>query len=158
MENIEEIKKDKIKKDNIKKDNIKKDNIKKYYKNKYKNDIVIKKYWNKRIESKINQIFDNIVKRTHVALILQNITKTYTYIELLGSSLQDFEIYLTSKFKEGMSLDNYGEWEIDHIKPISSFNLNNKLELFECCNYNNLQPLWKKENRIKSNKYNINSD
>ena len=65
---------------------------------------------NKRIESKINQIFDNIVKKTHIALIIQNITKTYTYIELLGCSLQDFEIYLTSKFKEGMSLDNYEEW------------------------------------------------
>jgi hypothetical protein len=49
------------------------------------------------------------------------------------------------------------EWEIDHIKPISLFNLNNEDELLECFNYKNLQPLWKLENLLKSNKF-ISSD
>ena len=52
-----------------------------------------------------------------------------------------------------MTFENYGEWEIDHIKPISLFNLNNENELFECFNYTNLQPLWKLDNIKKSNKF-----
>lgn len=55
-------------------------------------------------------------------------------------------------FKDDMSFDNYGEWELDHIIPISSFNLHNNDELFKCFNYKNVQPLWKTENRKKSNK------
>jgi len=49
-----------------------------------------------------------------------------------------------------MSWDNYGEWHIDHIIPISLAKtleegiILSKLE--------NLQPLWAKENILKSNK------
>jgi len=134
------------------KEQIKKENIKNYYKNKYKNKNIINQYYKKINNNKINQIFNSITKRTYKALLKQNINKKYTYLELLGCDLLEFELYLISKFKDGMTLDNYGEWEIDHIKPISLFNLNNDKELFECCNYNNLQPLWKKDNIIKSNK------
>ena len=63
------------------------------------------------------------------------------------------KIDLANKFKKGMSWDNYGEWEIDHIRPCSSYNLKDPDQQLECFNYSNLQPLWKKENRKKSNKY-----
>ena len=74
---------------------------------------------------------------------------------MLGCDLLEFELYLLTKLKDDMSFNNYGKWEIDHIKPISLFNLNNEKELLECCNYKNLQPLWKLDNIFKSNKYNI---
>lgn len=83
----------------------------------------------------------------------QNVNRKYTYSELLGCSLLELELHLESNFQVRMTFDNYGEWEIDHIKPISLFNLNNDDELFECCNYKNLQPLWKIDNIKKSNKY-----
>jgi hypothetical protein len=134
------------------KEQIKKENIKNYYKNKYKNKNVINQYYKKINNNKIDQIFNSINKRLYKALLKQNINKKYTYLELLGCDLLEFELDLINKLKEGMTLENYGEWEIDHIRPISLFNLNNNNELFNCCNYNNLQPLWKKENIIKSNK------
>ena len=51
-----------------------------------------------------------------------------------------------------MNWDNYGEWEVDHIKPCSSFNLLNEEERKECFHYSNLQPLWKGDNREKHDK------
>jgi hypothetical protein len=134
------------------KEQIKKENIKNYYKNKCKNNNIINQYYNKINNNKINQIFNNITKTTYKTLLKQNVNKIYTYLKLLGCNLLEFEVYLLEKLKDGMTFDNYGKWEIDHIKPISLFNLNNENELFECCNYKNLQPLWKIDNILKSNK------
>ena len=53
-----------------------------------------------------------------------------------------------------MSWDNHGEWHIDHIKPISKFSFDDDIKIIN--GLNNLQPLWKKDNLIKSNKYNGN--
>ncbi len=51
-----------------------------------------------------------------------------------------------------MTFENFNEWEMEHIKPISSFNLNLKDDLYRCFNYKNTQSLWKHVNRVKSNK------
>jgi hypothetical protein len=48
---------------------------------------------------------------------------------------------------------NHGQiWEIDHIKPCSSFDLTDLEQQKQCFHYTNLQPLFKTENRQKSNK------
>ena len=62
-------------------------------------------------------------------------------------------IHLEKQFKPGMTLDNYGEWHIDHIKPITKFDLKNENELRKCFHYKNLQPLWAIENIKKGDKY-----
>ena len=54
--------------------------------------------------------------------------------------------------KVGMSWDNYGKWEIDHIRPCASFDLSKPEEQYKCFNYMNLQPLWEKENQTKTKK------
>lgn len=41
----------------------------------------------------------------------------------LGCSIEFLKSYLESKFTGNMSWENQGEWYIDHIKPLSSFNL-----------------------------------
>ena len=62
-------------------------------------------------------------------------------------------------FTDNMSFDNYGLWELDHIKPISSFNLDNIEEQKKCFNYNNIQPIWKEDNmkKEKANQLNLRS-
>jgi len=59
---------------------------------------------------------------------------------------------LEKLFKPGMTWDNHGEWEIDHIRPLTSFDLVDRLQFLEAVHYTNLQPLWAGENRKKRNK------
>jgi hypothetical protein len=53
-----------------------------------------------------------------------------------------------------MNWDNYGRkgWHIDHIKPLSSFDLTNKEQFKKACHYTNLQPMWYDENIKKEDK------
>lgn len=48
-----------------------------------------------------------------------------------------------------MSWDNYGEWEIDHIKPCCSFDLSLPENQLACFNYQNTRPLWRVDNLDK---------
>lgn len=50
-----------------------------------------------------------------------------------------------------MSWENYGQWEVDHIKSLASFDLTDPIQLAEACNFSNLQPLWALDNNRKGN-------
>jgi hypothetical protein len=93
-----------------------------------------------------------VVGRIHSALKTYQLLKTDKTIEYLGCSIGDYCNYLESKFDKNMNWENQGDyWEIDHIKPISSFNLDNEEDLYKVFHYTKTQPLEKKENRLKSN-------
>ena len=74
-------------------------------------------------------------------------------VDLLGTDFNTASQHIESLFKEGMSWDNHGEWEIDHIKPFATAKTEEDLK--NLCHYKNLQPLWKSENRQKSGKFDI---
>ena len=75
-------------------------------------------------------------------------------IEYLGCTMDEYTQYLEQMFTPDMNWDNYGEyWEIDHIKPIDAFDLNEEEQLYEAFKYINTQPLKKEDNREKSNRY-----
>lgn len=70
--------------------------------------------------------------------------------ELLGCSVEEFSIHIEQQFTNGMGWHNQGEWHIDHIIPISSKKtLKAREKLFH---YTNCQPLWAKDNLVKSDK------
>lgn len=75
--------------------------------------------------------------------------KSKTY-EILGEEWNFVKNYIENLFIDGMTWDNYGEWEIDHITPISSGKTEE--DVIRLCHYSNLQPLWKKDNRLKGDK------
>lgn len=87
--------------------------------------------------------------RTRLRHALKNNQKTGSAVGDLGCSINSLKSYLEAQFKSGMSWDNHGEWHIDHIRPLSSFDLTNRKELLKACHYTNLQPLWKGENLEK---------
>lgn len=61
-------------------------------------------------------------------------------IELLGYSALDLKLHIEELFTEGMSWDNYGEWHIDHIKQIISFDKHTHPSVVNALS--NLRPLW----------------
>jgi len=75
--------------------------------------------------------------------------------EYLGCSVEELWNHLESLFREGMTRENYGEWHVDHIRPLSSwdFNVDTESKLYEAWHYTNLQPLWAKENLSKGNSW-----
>lgn len=79
----------------------------------------------------------------------KGIRKKKPTAQLIGCSWLELRKHLEAQFKPGMSWENYGQWHIDHIIPMSKL----KDNLEKSCHYKNLQPLWAQENLIKSNKY-----
>jgi len=51
-----------------------------------------------------------------------------------------------------MNWQNYGKWHIDHVKPLSIFDITNEKELYVACNFKNLQPMWALENITNGNR------
>lgn len=79
--------------------------------------------------------------------------KSNRTIECLGYSAEKFKLRIECQFKKGMSWGNYGEWHIDHKKPVSFFDKDTPMSVVNClCN---LQPLWAFDNLSKGNKLNF---
>lgn len=91
--------------------------------------------------------------RTRLSAVVKG--KRFSISTNMGCTWLELKIHLESKFLSGMTWDNYGYkgWHIDHIKPLSLFDLTDKEQFTKACNYNNLQPLWAKDNFIKGAKY-----
>lgn len=71
----------------------------------------------------------------------------------LGCSIDEFKAHIESQWQEGMTWDNHGfdGWHIDHITPLDWY-IKNSDDPWQANHYTNLQPLWSKENLLKSNK------
>ncbi len=81
--------------------------------------------------------------------------KDQTLTELLGCDLLTFVIRFTMLFQPGMTWQNrgngHGRWNLDHIRPLSSFEKENASLAWH---YTNLQPLWWIDNMLKSDTWN----
>jgi hypothetical protein len=94
--------------------------------------------------------------RTAIYQVLKenNVEKNKHYFDVLKYDPEQLMEHLENQFTENMTWDNYGEWHVDHVKPISSFSITEMgdEEFMECWSLNNLQPMWGEENIRKSNK------
>lgn len=78
----------------------------------------------------------------------------YPWESLVGYTLDDLRKHLEARFQPGMTWDNYGQWHIDHIIPVSlwCFEGPDDFEFKQCWALCNLQPLWAEENMKKNNR------
>src|SRR3990167_6408044 len=125
------------------------------YRAKHKEQVAEKRkiYYRKKLDTDPDYRLRWLLRgRVSRAMTLQLADKAYKTIELLGCSIQEARQHLEKQFKNGMTWENHGEWEIDHRIPIASFDLTKPEEQKKAFHYTNLQPLIKLENRTKSNK------
>jgi hypothetical protein len=90
--------------------------------------------------------------RTRLNRALKKNWKVGSSIKDLGCTIEELKVHLEAQFKPGMSWSNHGEWHIDHIVPLASVNLSDREDFLKVCNYKNLQPLWARENILKSDR------
>ena len=104
-------------------------------------------YYNKRRQFDILfKISGNL--RNRINKFIKNKSKSTE--KITGLSYVKLKEHLENQFFEGMTWDNYGDWHIDHIIPLSS--AKTEEEIYKLCHYTNLQPLWAEDNLKKSNK------
>ena len=136
---------------------LRKEHDKKYYENNKDR----KREWNtaykkqRRRTDPIFRLMDNV--RTQVGQILKRegtSKKGESALQYLPWTKEELEQHLVSQFTEGMTLDNYGEWHLDHIYPQSKllYDSMDHPNFQKCWALENLQPLWAEDNIIKHNK------
>ena len=79
--------------------------------------------------------------------VTRGILKSGKMFALLGCTLDELSAHIEAQFEEGMSFDNLGQWELDHVKPLHTFDLTDEAQLQTACHYSNTRPLWRQDNR-----------
>jgi len=118
--------------------------------NKGKVKLYKKLYERKRRKNIEYRILKNYRKRVWDAL--KGNCKSSGTKELVGCSIEFLLLHLRSLFTDGMTMDNYGEWHVDHRIPCASFDMADQADIKKCFHYSNLQPLWAKDNMSKGKK------
>lgn len=101
------------------------------------------------LEFKIYELLSAGLRR-----LLRGKSKNNRALHYLGCTVSEFQEYIESKFQDGMGWENWSQsgWHLDHIIPLSSFNLLDEGEIMVACHYTNFQPLWAKDNFKKGAK------
>ena len=90
--------------------------------------------------------------RTRIYNCLRNKNKTMHSVDYLGCSSDDYFKWIFN-YNNNYLLENHGkDWHIDHVIPLSKFDLNSPEEQLLAFNWRNTMPLSVKENLSKNNK------
>jgi hypothetical protein len=112
----------------------------------------------KRLKSDLNfRIYFNLSASVRIAVKKVGARKSARAEDLLGCSIQDFRRHIEALWLPGMTWSNWGrnddEWQLDHIRPIASFDLTDPAQQVVCFHFSNYQPLWAPDNRRKGSTY-----
>ena len=103
-----------------------------------------------------NRLWRNLTNRCWNGLKRDNAVRCDSHQALIGCNKYEFKDYMESLWTEGMSWENYGrghgKWQIDHIKPLTSFDLTDPEQQKKCFHHSNCQPLWFADNMKKGYK------
>ena len=91
--------------------------------------------------------------RMAIYIALKGLRKRKSTFDILGYSREQLVSHLEKQFISGMSWENYGDWHIDHIIPLSQFCFYtaNDEAFKHAWHLSNLRPLWAKDNIHKKN-------
>ena len=139
-----------------------------------KRKAVIDKAWREKNPDKVKasrkkhkntpngKLTNNLRGRLKLVMQLKNAEFQHpSMTKMVGCNKKTLLTCLESQFYDGtdgtkMTWDNYGAgngyWQVDHIKPCFSFDLNDAEEQKKCFHYTNLQPIWFEDHVKKTNK------
>lgn len=91
---------------------------------------------------------------SHIRKALKSGKGGKSWQAIVGYSVSELSAHLQRQFAGGMTWENYGKvWEIDHIRPVASFDFSKGAEdIASCWALSNLRPLCVKVNRSKGKK------
>lgn len=109
-----------------------------------------REYKNNRYNTNLNFKLGCLI-RGRVNAAIKNGQKAGSAVRDLGCTIPELIKYFESKFSEGMTWENHGYngWHIDHVVPLSRFDLTDREQFLKACHYTNLQPMWAMDNWIK---------
>lgn len=108
-------------------------------------------YMNRRNREDVSFNLQNRLRcRLYSLLKKGGVRKTASALLLVGCPLADLRVHIEKQFVGEMAWDNFGQWELDHIRPCCSFDFRNEAEQRACFHYSNLRPLWRADNRRKT--------
>jgi hypothetical protein len=105
--------------------------------------------YRKTKEFKLKQFCRNSINR----LAIRGYSKDSASSKILGYSKEQLKKRIESTWLEGMSWENYGEWHVDHIKPIKAFIDEGNMNPTDINALDNLQALWAADNLRKGANY-----
>jgi hypothetical protein len=92
--------------------------------------------------------------RTRVGQAVKGGCKGGSSVKKLGCPISDFIGYIGNKFWPGMVWKDWGKgpgkWNLDHIIPLSVFDLTDPEQYCLAAHYTNYQPLWFEDNSKKN--------
>jgi|SRR5665213_476931 len=115
--------------------------------------------WDRRKSTDVQyKLRTNLRNRLHQAVV--NGSRAGSAVSDLGCSVPELKAHLESQFYphpitgEVMTWDNWSPkgWHIDHKKPLKLFDLADREQVLEACNFKNLQPMWAFQNLSKGAK------
>lgn len=120
--------------------------------------ILIKKRKERRKNDSLFKFKHSVSNLIRSSFKRKNSKKEGRTVEILGCTLEEFKIYIESKFESWMNWDNYGvykpngekTWNFDHIIPLDTAKSFEDVILLN--HHTNLRPLCSYENLIKLNK------
>jgi hypothetical protein len=131
----------------------------------------VQKEWRARNKDRVRAIYNRHMKKKRSSDVLfwlkcavrermccalrkQSSAKSDRTLVLVGCTVSQLRKHLEPLFLTGMTWENRGVhgWHIDHIVPVSRFDLSDPAQQAAAFHYTNLQPLWASDNRRKNNK------
>jgi hypothetical protein len=104
---------------------------------------------NRRLNDKEFVLHESLRKR--IWKCIKN--KSKHSIEYLGCSVEEYKKWIEFTMSNDMNWDNYGKfWNIDHVIPISAFNVENIEEMQKAFNWKNTRAIYASKNFRKKDK------
>lgn len=64
---------------------------------------------------------------------------------VMGCTRDEFKAHLESKFEEGMSWDNYGDWWVANRETPSNYDLTDMDQFLSYFNFESFTPMWREQ-------------